>query len=76
VAFGGRDVSIEHLVDALWSEAKGDTARASVDTTILRLRRLLGDATALILDGGARRRQVGGDERHRTRGCPASADVS
>jgi DNA-binding SARP family transcriptional activator len=52
VAFGGRNVAIDRLMDALWPDAEGDSARAVIDTTILRLRRLLGDATALIVDAG------------------------
>jgi LuxR family maltose regulon positive regulatory protein len=52
VAFGGREVAIERIADALWPEAEGDTGRAAFDTTILRLRRLLGDAAVLTLDQG------------------------
>jgi DNA-binding SARP family transcriptional activator len=52
VAFGGRNVSIDRLVDALWPDADGDAARAALDTTVLRLRRLLGDGAAVVVDGG------------------------
>lgn len=52
VAFGGRDVPMDRLVDALWPEAEGDAGRAAIDTTILRLRRLLDDASVLIVDQG------------------------
>jgi DNA-binding SARP family transcriptional activator len=42
IAFGGRDVAEERLTDALWPEADGDLAHKSFETTLARLRRLLG----------------------------------
>lgn len=42
IAFGGRDVPRERLTDALWPEADGDQAQKSFETTLSRLRRLLG----------------------------------
>lgn len=43
IAFGGRDVPVEHLTDALWPEADGDLAYKSFETALGRLRRLLGN---------------------------------
>ncbi len=43
IAFGGRDVSEERIIDALWPEAEGDAARISFKTTLHRLRQLLGN---------------------------------
>jgi DNA-binding SARP family transcriptional activator len=42
IAFGGVDVPEERLTDALWPEADGDQAHKSFETTLARLRRLLG----------------------------------
>jgi LuxR family maltose regulon positive regulatory protein len=42
IAFGGSDVPEERLTDALWPEADGDLAHKSFETTLGRLRRLLG----------------------------------
>ena len=42
IAFGGRDVPEERLTDALWPDADGDLAHKSFETTLGRLRRLLG----------------------------------
>jgi DNA-binding SARP family transcriptional activator len=42
ISFGGRDVPEERLTDSLWPDADGDQARKSFETTLGRLRRLLG----------------------------------
>lgn len=42
ISFGGRDVPRERLTDALWPDADGDQAQKSFETTLSRLRRLLG----------------------------------
>jgi LuxR family transcriptional regulator, maltose regulon positive regulatory protein len=42
IAFGGRDVPVERLTDALWHDANGDQAHKSFETTRSQLRRLLG----------------------------------
>ena len=47
VALGGRDVSEAQLVDAVWPDADGARARASLHTTLHRLRKLLGHEDAL-----------------------------
>ncbi len=49
LAFGGRDVHEEKIMDALWPEAEGDQAQASFKTTLHRLRKVLGDLDILIL---------------------------
>lgn len=49
---GGRAVPVARLVDALWPDADGDQGRRSFDTTLHRLRKLLGDDDALRLEGG------------------------
>lgn len=51
IALGGRDVSVERLAHALWPDAEGDKALAAFDTTLHRLRRLLGVPGALMLVG-------------------------
>jgi len=42
IAFGGREVSEERIVDILWPEAEGDAAHSAFTTTLLRLRQILG----------------------------------
>ena len=43
IAAGGVNVPVERLTDALWPDADGDLAHKSFDTTLSRLRRLLGE---------------------------------
>jgi DNA-binding SARP family transcriptional activator len=43
VAFGGRDVGITKLTHALWPDTDGDKARITLRSTLLRLRRLVGE---------------------------------
>jgi DNA-binding SARP family transcriptional activator len=52
VALGGRAVSEHRLLDALWSGEEGDAAERALDSTLLRLRGLLGDPTAIVQQGG------------------------
>ncbi len=52
VALGGQGVPVTRLTDLLWPDAEGDQARRSFDTTLHRLRRLLGDDSAITLEGG------------------------
>jgi LuxR family maltose regulon positive regulatory protein len=52
IALGGRDVPADHLADALWPAAEGDLARISLETTLHRLRRLLGREKVLELQDG------------------------
>ena len=52
IAFGGREVKEEQLCDALWPEAEGDLAHRSFETTLYRLRQLLGKDGSLLLSEG------------------------
>lgn len=49
IAQGGREVSEDFLTSALWPDAEGDTARQTFDTTLHRLRKLLGNERAIQL---------------------------
>jgi DNA-binding SARP family transcriptional activator len=50
IAFGGRNVPEERLMDALWPDEEADGARKSLDITVLRLRRLLGSHEAIVVN--------------------------
>jgi len=52
IAFGGRDVSQERISEALWPDSEGDAAHRSFDTTLHRLRKLIGNEKAIILQEG------------------------
>ena len=52
IAFGSRDVPEQALLDALWPEEDGDAAYRSLTATLHRLRKLLGNATAIRQTGG------------------------
>lgn len=52
IAFGGKNVAQDRLTDALWPEADGDLAQRSFDTTLHRLRKLLGNEKVLPLQAG------------------------
>jgi len=52
VALGGREVSTTNLMSALWPDADGDVAQRSFDTTLHRLRKILGDHRVLALKEG------------------------
>ena len=52
IAFGGRDVKEEHLCDALWPDAEGDLAHRSFETTLYRLRQLIGKDNVVHLKEG------------------------
>jgi len=49
VAGGGEAVAIAHLTDAFWPDEEGDAARKAFDVALVRLRRLLGNAEAVIV---------------------------
>jgi DNA-binding SARP family transcriptional activator len=49
VAGGGEAVGIAHLTDALWPDEEGDAARKAFDVALVRLRRLLGNAEAVVV---------------------------
>jgi len=52
IAHGGRQVSCEKIMGALWPHAEGDTARRNFDTTLHRLRKLLKNDRAITLNNG------------------------
>ena len=52
VAHGPAPVDAALVLDALWPDAEGGAARASLDMTLMRLRKLLGRDDALTLDAG------------------------
>lgn len=52
LAFGGRDVGVDQLAEALWPDAEGDIARQAFSTTLHRLRKLLDHDKALLLQNG------------------------
>jgi len=52
ICFGGRNVSEEQLVDALWPDASGDHAHQNFTITLHRLRKLLGVEGAIQLNSG------------------------
>ncbi len=49
IALGGRSVPEERLMDALWPDEEADAARKSLDVTVLRLRKLLGNNDTIIV---------------------------
>lgn len=52
IAFGGQEISQDHLTEALWPRVDGDSAHRSFTTTLHRLRRLLGEDRAIVLQEG------------------------
>jgi two-component SAPR family response regulator len=52
IAYGGRDISYSMLTAALWPDSDGDDAKRSFDTTLFRLRKILGDDRIVILQEG------------------------
>ena len=52
LAFGGRGVSELKMMNHLWPDADGDKARCSFDTTLFRLRQLLGVPDAIQVQKG------------------------
>lgn len=52
VALGGRDINVERITDILWPRIDADYAHRSFNTTLHRLRKLLGDDQAIVLAGG------------------------
>ncbi|MGH7358422.1 MAG: BTAD domain-containing putative transcriptional regulator, partial [Candidatus Rokuibacteriota bacterium] len=52
VAFGARQVPAQRLVDALWPDAEGDAGQVTLDTNLLRLRRILKRGEALVVENG------------------------
>jgi DNA-binding SARP family transcriptional activator len=49
VAGGGEPVSTTQLIDALWPDEEGDAARKSLDVSLVRLRKLLGNTDTVVV---------------------------
>lgn len=52
IALGGREISTTILMSTLWPDVDGDTAQRSFDTTLHRLRKMIGDERVLVLRDG------------------------
>lgn len=52
VAYGGNRIKEEQLTEALWPRIDGDSAHRSFTTTLHRLRKLLGEDRAVVLQEG------------------------
>lgn len=52
IAHGGERVEISGITSSLWPDAEGDTAKASFDSTLYRLRKLLGVSDVLPVSEG------------------------
>jgi DNA-binding SARP family transcriptional activator len=52
IAFGGREVPEERLMDALWPDADGDAGRVAAKANLHRLRKGLGDDGVILLKNG------------------------
>ncbi|MCF8036774.1 MAG: hypothetical protein K9K62_07870 [Desulfobacteraceae bacterium] len=52
ISLGGRDVSVNSIIDFLWPEADGDAAYGAFKTTLHRLRKLLGHHEAVRVNTG------------------------
>ncbi len=52
VALGGREVGSAILIESLWPNAEGDAAQTVFDSTLHRLRRLLGRDDAIVVSDG------------------------
>jgi DNA-binding SARP family transcriptional activator len=52
IAFGATDVSVDRITDVLWPNIDRDYAHRSFNTTLHRLRKLLGEDEALLLANG------------------------
>jgi two-component SAPR family response regulator len=53
IAFGGTEVGAGVLIDALWPDAEGDAAYHALETTLYRLRQLLGARGAVRMERAA-----------------------
>lgn len=51
IALGGSEVPEEKITDLLWPDSEGDAAHSAFSTTLQRLRALIGNEEALLLNG-------------------------
>lgn len=52
IAHGGENVAEQTLTDHLWPDTDGDAAHHALETTLYRLRKLIGNEQALVLQNG------------------------
>jgi len=52
ICLGGKDVKDYHLVDALWPDDEGDSARDAFRVALHRLRKILGNSDAILVEDG------------------------
>jgi ATP/maltotriose-dependent transcriptional regulator MalT/DNA-binding SARP family transcriptional activator len=52
IAYGGIEVNVDQIIDALWYDADGDMAHSAFSTTLNRLRKLIGIKDVINLDDG------------------------
>ncbi|MBK7677469.1 MAG: hypothetical protein IPJ27_23480 [Candidatus Accumulibacter sp.] len=52
IALGGRQIAIPILIEVLWPEAESKGGRGAFESSLSRLRRLLGHEDALLIEGG------------------------
>ena len=52
IALGGREINTACLMSELWPDVDGDAAQRSFDTTLHRLRKMMGDDRVLVLRDG------------------------
>jgi two-component SAPR family response regulator len=52
IAFGGTEVGAGKLTDALWPDSEGDAGYHALESTLYRLRQLLGAPSAVVMAGG------------------------
>jgi LuxR family maltose regulon positive regulatory protein len=52
IAYGGEQVSEDHITEAMWPRIEGDSAHRSFTSTLHRLRKLLGEDKAIVLYEG------------------------
>jgi DNA-binding SARP family transcriptional activator len=52
ITSGGKEISIENIIDTLWYEADGDMAQSAFSSTLNRLRALIGHKEAIQLRDG------------------------
>lgn len=52
IAFGGRDVGVEQIADALWPDSEGDKTRKTFEITLHRLRKLIANDNAVQVKDG------------------------
>src|SRR6202171_2272480 len=52
IAFGGTEVGAGVLIDALWPDSEGDAAYHALESSLYRLRQLLGAGEAVRMEGG------------------------